>query len=129
MSVLVFLYRELYNKIIQSRIIESCSFEDILIRCSDLTKKTPPEFQMFAITLLHYSIMFLNGTETVVYDQFKLIIHDFIQISFERYAKENNINIFIPQIDIISCIMARIFYEYLLYLKRKKEHKINIDFD
>lgn len=129
MSVLVFVYRELYSKIIQSQIIESRSFEDILIRCSNLTKTTPPEFQMFAITLLHYSIMFLNGIETVVYDQFKLIVHDFVQISFERYANENNINIFIPQIDIVSCIMSRIFYEYLLYLKRKKENNINIDFD
>lgn len=125
----MFVYKELYSKIIQSRVLESRGFEDILIRCSTLTKTAPPEFQIFAVTLLHYSLMFLNNVEAVTYDQFKLIIHDFLQISFERYnTTDTECIIIASQMNIISCILARVFYEYLVHVKCKKE-QINSEFD
>lgn len=117
----MFIYRHVYKKISQSDIMESRSFEEALIRSAKLSAIAPVNFQLFTITLLHHSILFLNNTENIGYDDFKVIIHDFIQVSFEQESDLLQQSQFtIPaQINIIACILSRLLCDYLSHVKVK----------
>lgn len=130
MSVIVFLYNSVYIPVLTSGIFKSKSLSDFIIKVSELTKKTPGDFQIFIQTLFYYSIMYINNDPDIGYDDFKVIIRDYIEISFARHTqlingKVNTLEFTTTtQIRLLSCIMSRLLCDYLSNIKAN----VNNDF-
>lgn len=123
MSVIIFLYNNVVVPIFDSGILNAASISDFILRVSDLTKKTPPDFQIFTQTLFHYGVMYINNDSAVGYDDFKIIIRDYIEISYNRHTQASGSPVYdseftkITQIRPLSCILSRLLCDYLCNIK------------
>lgn len=121
MAAFIFLYRDVYVKIVQSGILSARCLDDVLIRGADLAARGPEHFQLFIFTMLHHAVLFLNGRAS--YDEFKRIVYDFIQVSLENRQDTpvsdvcNNVFPVDAQSKLISCIVSRVVCDYLSYVK------------
>lgn len=116
MSVFSFVYKRICTPIIESQLFESKCVADVLLNFTEISKQTPEKFQLFASTILYHSLCFIANENGNGYEQFKIIIHDYIEMTYDKKTDK-----FIDaQINIISCILARLLHDYLLYIKYSK---------
>lgn len=101
---------------------------NVLINVSNEMKKMPDNTLIFILMIFNNTMSFLiNDSTEICYDEVKLIIHDYIEISYNEYLNNNQSNIYSSpfinnmQLEPISCILTRLYCDYLHNIKSKQK--------